>query len=45
MSAASPEIANTITAAGIETNYHDVGAGDPVMLIHGSGPGVSAWVV
>ncbi|WP_227814743.1 alpha/beta fold hydrolase [Nitrogeniibacter aestuarii] len=39
----SPEIANTITAAGIETNYHDVGAGDPVMLIHGSGPGVSAW--
>ncbi len=43
MSAASPEIANAIVAAGIETNYHDVGIGDPVMLIHGSGPGVSAW--
>ncbi|WP_230971508.1 alpha/beta fold hydrolase [Nitrogeniibacter aestuarii] len=43
MTNASPEIANTIAAAGIETNYHDVGAGDPVMLIHGSGPGVSAW--
>jgi 2-hydroxymuconate-semialdehyde hydrolase len=39
----NPEIARTITAAGIRTNVHDVGAGDPVLLIHGSGPGVSAW--
>jgi 2-hydroxymuconate-semialdehyde hydrolase len=22
---------------------HDVGKGAPVLLIHGSGPGVSAW--
>ena len=39
----NPEIANSINAAGIQTNYHDVGTGDPVLLIHGSGPGVSAW--
>lgn len=39
----NPEIANSLQAAGITTNYHDVGSGDPVLLIHGSGPGVSAW--
>lgn len=39
----NPEIANRIKANGIETNYHDVGAGFPVFMIHGSGPGVSAW--
>lgn len=39
----SPEIANSIVAAGIRTNYHDVGSGFPLLLIHGSGPGVSAW--
>jgi pimeloyl-ACP methyl ester carboxylesterase len=33
----------TIDAGGIATHYHDVGAGDPVLLLHGSGPGVSAW--
>ena len=42
----SPEIGETIIAAGIETNVHDTVA-DPgngtVLLIHGSGPGVSAW--
>jgi 2-hydroxymuconate-semialdehyde hydrolase len=30
-------------ANGIVTNYHDVGSGFPVLLINGSGPGVSAW--
>ncbi len=40
---ANPEIAHSILAAGIRTNYHDVGSGPPVVLIHGSGPGVSAW--
>lgn len=39
----NPEIGQTIKAAGIHTNYHDVGTGAPVLLIHGSGPGVSAW--
>ncbi len=33
----------TVDADGIATHYHDVGAGDPVLLLHGSGPGVSAW--
>jgi 2-hydroxymuconate-semialdehyde hydrolase len=39
----NPEIGKSIVAAGIATNYHDVGSGAPVLLIHGSGPGVSAW--
>lgn len=39
----NPEIASSVDVNGIATNYHDVGAGDPVLLIHGSGPGVSAW--
>jgi pimeloyl-ACP methyl ester carboxylesterase len=33
----------TIDAGGILTYYHDTGTGDPVILLHGSGPGVSAW--
>jgi 2-hydroxymuconate-semialdehyde hydrolase len=41
---ANPEIGSTLNAAGILTNYHDHGKGSPVILIHGSGPGVSAWV-
>ncbi len=43
MTSQNPEIARSIVASGIRTNYHDVGAGSPVLLIHGSGPGVSAW--
>ena len=43
MNAPSPEIGQRIVAAGIETNYHDVGDGHPLLMIHGSGPGVSAW--
>ncbi len=41
--AGNPEIGQRITAAGIGTNVHDVGAGPPVLMIHGSGPGVTAW--
>jgi 2-hydroxymuconate-semialdehyde hydrolase len=40
---ATSEIASTVVAGGIKTNYHDQGSGEPVLLIHGSGPGVSAW--
>lgn len=40
---ANPELGLRIRAGAIETNYHDVGNGAPVLLIHGSGPGVSAW--
>ncbi|WP_396911341.1 alpha/beta fold hydrolase [Mycolicibacterium sp.] len=32
-----------ISADGIATHYHEAGSGDPVVLLHGSGPGVSAW--
>lgn len=39
----SPEIGLSIDVHGIATNYHDRGTGAPVLLIHGSGPGVSAW--
>lgn len=39
----TPEIGKAIIANGIVTNYHDVGSGAPVLLIHGSGPGVTAW--
>ena len=39
----NPEIAKSVLAAGIRTNVHDLGSGPPVLLIHGSGPGVSAW--
>ena len=43
MSTKSPEVGQQVVAAGIATNYHDMGSGSTVMLIHGSGPGVSAW--
>ena len=39
----NPEIAGSVIAAGIRTNVHDIGSGYPLLLIHGSGPGVSAW--
>jgi 2-hydroxymuconate-semialdehyde hydrolase len=39
----NPEIANSIKTGTFKTNYHDVGKGRPVFLIHGSGPGVTAW--
>jgi 2-hydroxymuconate-semialdehyde hydrolase len=37
------EIGKTIVANGIATNYHEHGEGPPVLLIHGSGPGVTGW--
>lgn len=39
----NPEIGQSVVAAGIRTNYHDLGSGTPTVLIHGSGPGVSAF--
>ncbi len=42
----SPEIGVSIEAAGLATNVHDTvidPGGGTVLLIHGSGPGVSAW--
>lgn len=42
----NPEVGQSILAAGIRTNYHDLNSaapGVPLLLIHGSGPGVSAF--
>ncbi len=39
----NPEIGRMIATGATETNYHDLGNGAPVLLLHGSGPGVSAW--
>lgn len=39
----NPEIVNSIQTGAFKTNYHDVGEGSPVFMIHGSGPGVTAW--
>jgi pimeloyl-ACP methyl ester carboxylesterase len=38
-----PEIGRSVVAAGITTNVLDAGDGAPVLLLHGSGPGVSAY--
>ena len=51
MSEENPEVGQFVTTGAIRTNYHDVGPGDgasigdatPVLLLHGSGPGVSAY--
>ena len=39
----TPEIGKSIDTLGYKTNYHDQGNGGPVMLLHGSGAGVSGW--
>ena len=43
MSTSNPEIGRSILVNGANVNYHDYGQGAPLFLIHGSGPGVSAW--
>lgn len=43
MSNVNVEIGKIVQANGIATNLHDVGSGFPVLLLHGSGPGVTAW--
>jgi 2-hydroxymuconate-semialdehyde hydrolase len=37
------EVGRSLTVRGIETNVLELGEGPPVLLLHGSGPGVSAF--
>lgn len=39
----NPEIGQSMATCGFKTNYHDEGEGAPVLLLHGSGAGVSGW--
>jgi 2-hydroxymuconate-semialdehyde hydrolase len=39
----SPEIGKSLRTGAFNTNVHDIGQGKPLMFIHGSGPGVTAW--
>jgi pimeloyl-ACP methyl ester carboxylesterase len=39
----NPEIGKCVVANGIRTNYLESGSGPPLILIHGSGPGVTAF--
>ena len=46
--ATKPEIGQYVTTGAVRTNYHDLGAttaqiASPLLLLHGSGPGVSAF--
>ena len=43
MSSVSPEIGKSIITDGYVTNYHDVGSGPAMLMLHGSGAGVSGW--
>lgn len=40
---ANPEIGERVDVNGIGTNYIVAGQGEPLILIHGSGPGVTAF--
>ena len=39
----TPEIGKSIEVGDLKINYHDLGEGEVVLLIHGSGPGVTGW--
>ena len=39
----NPEIGKSVMSAGLNTNYLEEGTGYPVMMLHGSGPGVTAY--
>jgi len=38
-----PAVGRQIQAAGLRTNYHELGEGPPMVLLHGSGAGVTGW--
>jgi pimeloyl-ACP methyl ester carboxylesterase len=33
----------TVKTGDLQLHYHEAGAGDPLVLLHGGGPGASAW--
>lgn len=37
------EIGKSIKTGAYTTNFHDHGSGEPIIMLHGSGAGVSAW--
>ena len=43
MQISDPEVGRSVRTGAFSTNVHDRGSGAPVLFIHGSGPGVSAW--
>jgi 2-hydroxymuconate-semialdehyde hydrolase len=43
MPTSDPEIGKSAVAAGLKTNYLEEGQGAPLILLHGSGPGVTGY--
>jgi 2-hydroxymuconate-semialdehyde hydrolase len=39
----NPELGQLVETCGYRTNVHDVGTGPALLLLHGSGAGVSGW--
>lgn len=39
----NPEIGKFVDTCGYQTNYHDMGEGPVIIMLHGSGAGVSGW--
>ena len=38
------ETSKTIEAGGMTVHYHDIGQGEPVLMLHSYGPGTTAWI-
>ena len=43
MTVANPELGSAVAVGSIRTNYLTAGSGTPVILLHGSGPGVTGY--
>ncbi|MEM8560975.1 MAG: alpha/beta hydrolase [Pseudomonadota bacterium] len=39
----NPEVGHMVPTEGYQTNVHDMGSGHALILLHGSGAGVSGW--